>query len=156
MCVACGLHNFIHSLRKAQALATEFNKPFVTVHHLEAHCLVARLAGLVIENDNPGLQRQELAAPPKVEYPFLALIASGGHTSLMICKGMGEYDVLGGTLDDALGEAFDKAARLLGLRTSGSGGAAVEALARKGSIVPGLLKVPMRDRPSYDFSYAGI
>jgi N6-L-threonylcarbamoyladenine synthase len=50
---------------------------------------------------------------PKVQYPFLALLASGGHTSILLCKQLGDYEVLGGTLDDALGEAFDKAARLL-------------------------------------------
>jgi hypothetical protein len=66
---------------------------------LEAHCLVARLAGVVIEDEaaeKVGRIEQMLAVPPKVTYPFLALIASGGHTSLMICKGLGEYDVLGG------------------------------------------------------------
>ena len=51
----------------------------------------------------------------------MALLASGGHTSILLCKGMGDYIILGGTLDDALGEAFDKAARLLGLRSGGSG-----------------------------------
>ena len=68
---------------------------------------------------------------PRVEYPFLVLLASGGHTSIMVCHDLGVYTVLGGTLDDALGEAFDKAARLLGLDCKGaSGGAAIEKEAR--------------------------
>lgn len=56
---------------------------------------------------------------PKVAFPFLALLVSGGHTSILICHGLGDYTVLGATLDDSLGEAFDKASRLLGLRTAG-------------------------------------
>ena len=56
---------------------------------------------------------------PKVSFPFLALLVSGGHTSILICHGLGNYTVLGATLDDSLGEAFDKASRLLGLRTAG-------------------------------------
>lgn len=142
--------------RKAQALAIEYNKPFVTAHHLEAHCLIARLAGNRITaskeidedkalrmegGDTPALmvaeasQNKPSSSPtlphftPKVNYPFLTLLVSGGHTSLMLCKGLGEYELLGGTLDDSLGESFDKAARLLGLRGSGSGGAAVERAA---------------------------
>ena len=59
------------------------------------------------------------AFEPKVAFPFLALLVSGGHTSILICHGLGDYTVLGATLDDSLGEAFDKASRLLGLRTAG-------------------------------------
>lgn len=57
---------------------------------------------------------------PKVNFPFLALLVSGGHTSILLCRGLGDYTVLGATLDDSLGEAFDKASRLLGLRTAGN------------------------------------
>ena len=93
---------------------------------------------------------------PKVEYPFLALLASGGHTSILLCKNLGEYEVLGGTLDDALGEAFDKAARLLGLTCSSSGGAAVEAAAKLGDESSYPMTVPMRTKLNCDFSYAGL
>eukprot|EP01038_Epipyxis_sp_PR26KG_P004396 gene4396-6217_t len=146
-------------LRKAQAIATEFNKPFVTVHHLEAHCLMARLAGkeiLPLQVSVPLESSEHIEFKPAVEYPFLVLLASGGHTSLLVCHNMGEYSVLGGTLDDALGEALDKSARLLGLRTAGSGGAAVEACALLGNISTYEISVPMRDKPNCDFSYAGL
>ena len=93
---------------------------------------------------------------PKVDYPFLALLASGGHTSILLCKNLGDYEVLGGTLDDALGEAFDKAARLLGLTCSSSGGAAVEHAAKLGDETSYPMTVPMRTKLNCDFSYAGL
>jgi N6-L-threonylcarbamoyladenine synthase len=92
--------------RKAQALAQEFNKPFVTVHHLEAHCLIARLAGVEIKRSQPEDKSSSLIGiefSPRVEFPFLVFLASGGHTSLMLCHGVGDFKLLGGTLDDALG-----------------------------------------------------
>jgi len=138
-------------MRKAQAIATEYKKPFVTVHHLEAHCMMARLAGQIPQigfidtpkadeatasthsPPNPAkLSAGESTLPhfaPKVDFPFLVLLASGGHTSLLVCRELGDYTVLGGTLDDALGEAFDKAARLLGLQSATSGGVAIERAA---------------------------
>ena len=125
--------------RKAQQLAIEYEKPFVTVHHLEAHCFMARMAGNIIvekEEEQSKSDSSDIADPylkhftPKVAFPFLALLVSGGHTSLMVCGGVGNYEVIGGTLDDSVGESFDKAARLLGLRNAGSGGAAIEAAAR--------------------------
>eukprot|EP01032_Pedospumella_encystans_P027868 gene27868-31482_t len=138
-------------MRKAQAIAAEYKKPFVTVHHLEAHCMMARLAGQIpqigfIDTPKPEATSSptqsslnhakssvgESTLPhftPKVEFPFLVLLASGGHTSLLVCRELGDYTVLGGTLDDALGEAFDKAARLLGLQSATSGGVAIERAA---------------------------
>jgi len=179
--------------RKAQMLAQEYCKPFVTTHHLESHCLIARLAGEVAEseaeerteskedcagagdsdfdggeqtggigrgNDEHKQEKDRVGAhfEAKISYPFLALLASGGHTSLLLCKAMGNYDVIGATLDDALGEAFDKGARLVGVRTGGAGGAAVEALAKNGEIRTEQygLKVPMQNKPNCDFSYAGL
>lgn len=149
-------------MRKAQSLAKEFRKPFVTVHHLEAHALIARLAGVeVVLPDSEALPDTVSSSmphfQPKVAYPFLALLVSGGHTSLLICRGLGEYSVIGGTLDDSLGEAFDKAARLVGLRTDGSGGAAVEKAAARGRVQSLYeMSVPMRDKANCDFSYAGL
>ena len=156
--------------RKAQELAKEFDLPLIATHHLEAHCLIARLAGLrIIANVDGGFSEIEITNPkqeqgnnilhhfiPKIEYPFMALLASGGHTSLLICRDLGEYDVLGGTLDDALGESFDKCARLVGIRTGAGGGAAVERMARKGDPKAFPLKVPMRNKHNCDFSYAGL
>ena len=147
-------------LRMAQEIARKFSKPLVMVHHLEAHCLISRLCGVKISNDPSVLQPSaDLTSSDtaEIKFPFLALIASGGHTSLLICNGVGDYEVLGGTLDDALGEAFDKAARLMGMRTSGNGGAAIEVSAEYGNVKKDFnLRVPMRNRKDCDFSYAGL
>ena len=179
-------------LRKAQELAEKYNKPFITVHHLEAHCVITRLVGENINQNadsvthvnstsriNPtstshidsislvdSKSNNDISKPflnnfnnnfqPKIEYPYLALLVSGGHTSILICKGIGQYDVLGGTLDDALGEAFDKISRLLGLITSGSPGAAVEKYAKLGNKNKYKLKIPMKEKKNCDFSYAGL
>lgn len=185
VCVSLFLKFFTTSNRSPpfdilKAMATEFKKPFVTVHHLEAHCIMARLAGKeiksedvfksqgggLLESDGSETTASDMNLPhllsstthfqPKVDYPFLTLLASGGHTSILICKELGEYQVLGGTLDDALGEAFDKAARLLGLKSATSGGAAVELAALTGNKNSYPMTVPMRNKPTCDFSYAGI
>lgn len=133
--------------QKAVALAQEFGKPFVGVHHLEAHILMARLSQTSDEDTSPnnGLQ-----------FPFLALLVSGGHCQLMECMGIGQYKILGGTIDDSLGEAYDKTARLLGLPVGGGGGPAVEALARKGNPKAIPMTIPMHARKDCDFSYAGL
>ena len=131
---------------KAQQIALEYQKPFVGIHHLEAHILMARLP----TNDDKEDQQQPL------EFPFLALLVSGGHCQLMKCLGVGRYVILGGTLDDSLGEAFDKTARLLGLPVGGGGGPAVEQLARSGDPNSVELPIPLRNRKDLDFSYAGL
>lgn len=156
-------------LRRAQEIATQFKKPFVTVHHLEAHCMMARLAGQTLHAEASRSDDGGSSFEPKVKFPFLALLASGGHTSLLLCRELGDYTMLGGTLDDALGEAFDKAARQLGLRGSTSGGVAIERAAAAYTAAlqadPAYLqeapmrsgmKVPMKDKRNCDFSYAGI
>ena len=112
----------------AQSLATEHKKPLVFVHHLVAHCLTARLptsnttqvlssatsvgteSAAVAKNSNATLNAQF-----NVRFPFLALVASGGHTNLILCHSTNEYSILGGALDDALGECLDKGARMLGI-----------------------------------------
>jgi N6-L-threonylcarbamoyladenine synthase len=124
---------------KARELAMEHKKPFVGIHHLEAHILMARL-----EPSN------------KLEFPFLALLVSGGHCQLLKCNGVGRYTIIGGTLDDSLGEAFDKTARLLGLPVGGGGGPAVEALAKEGDPLSIPLTIPLLQRKDCDFSYAGL
>ncbi len=135
--------------------------------------MIARLSGIEITDENSSIssfQGGDTSTAhfvPKVDFPFLTFLASGGHTSILLCKGLGDYEFLGGTLDDALGEAFDKASRLLGLQSDVSGGAAVEKMAQlykekyydsyfKENVIPShSLKVPMRDKAGCDFSFAG-
>lgn len=123
---------------RARELAMQYEKPFVGIHHLEAHILMARF-------ENPDL-----------EFPFLSLLVSGGHCQILKCLGIGRYSVIGGTLDDSLGEAFDKTARLLGLPVGGGGGPAVEALAKEGNRTAVPLTIPLLQRKDCDFSYAGL
>ena len=118
---------------KGIALAT--GKPFVAVNHLEAHALTARLIA-------------------KVAFPYLILLASGGHTQILAVKGVGDYVRLGATMDDAIGEAFDKTAKLLGLALPG--GPAVEAAARRGDPERFALPRPLLRRPNADFSLSGL
>ena len=122
----------------AQDLAGRTGKPFVGVNHLEAHCLTPRLV-------DPGLT-----------FPYVSLLVSGGHCQIVLCKDLGDYAVLGSTLDDAVGEAFDKAARMLGLPVGGGGGPALEALARHGDPHAFRFTVPMRRRKGCDYSYSGL
>ncbi|THD45271.1 MAG: tRNA (adenosine(37)-N6)-threonylcarbamoyltransferase complex transferase subunit TsaD [Bradyrhizobium sp.] len=118
---------------KGIALAT--GKPFLAINHLEAHALVPRIAG--------GLA-----------FPYLLLLASGGHTQILAVKGVGDYLRLGATMDDAIGEAFDKTAKLLGLPYPG--GPAVEAAAREGDPTRFPLPRPLLGRPNADFSLSGL
>lgn len=130
---------------KARALALEHQKPFVGVHHLEAHILMARLP----LGKSPESKKQ-------LEFPFLALLVSGGHCQLLKCSGIGNVTVLGGTFDDSLGEAYDKTARLLGLPVGGGGGPVVEELARQGDPKAIPFSVPLQGRKDLDFSYSGL
>ena len=120
----------------AESLGLALNIPAVPVHHLEGHLL------------SPLLSKD----PPK--FPFVALLVSGGHTQLMRVCGVGTYELLGESLDDAAGEAFDKTAKLLGLGYPG--GPAVAALAEHG--VPGKIKLPrpMLHSGDFDFSFSGL
>jgi N6-L-threonylcarbamoyladenine synthase len=120
----------------AHALGFALGKPVIGVHHLEGHLL------------SPLLSQD----PP--EFPFVALLVSGGHTQLMHVKRVGQYELLGETLDDAAGEAFDKTAKLLGLDYPG--GPAVARLAEFGT--PGALQLPrpMRHSGNLDFSFSGL
>ena len=126
--------------RKAAHLAAKYEKPFLHCHHLEAHCLVARLPS----NEE------------RLEFPYLALLVSGGHCQLLWVQGVGDCSVLGGTLDDALGEAYDKAARMLHLSSETGGGPALEQAALQGNATSVDLPVPMKKRKDCDFSYAGL
>jgi len=114
--------------------------PFVAVNHLEAHALTARLPGLLPEG-----------APA---FPYLLLLLSGGHCQCVAVEGLGRYRQLGTTLDDAVGEAFDKAAKLLGLPWPG--GPHLERLAESGDPEAVPLPRPLLGRPGCDFSFSGL
>ena len=125
----------IVGLTTAKALALVSGKPFIAVNHLEAHALTARLTD-------------------GIAFPYLLLLASGGHTQLVAVKGVGEYVKLGSTIDDAIGEAFDKVAKLLGLPYPG--GPHVERVAKAGNPDRFRLPRPMLGRPKPDFSLSGL
>jgi N6-L-threonylcarbamoyladenine synthase len=120
----------------AASLAYAWGKPVLGIHHLEAHLLAP-----LLEADPPG-------------FPFLALLVSGGHTQLVDVAALGQYRILGETLDDAAGEAFDKTAKLLGLPYPG--GAALARLAEDGRPDRFVFPRPMLDRPGLDFSFSGL
>ena len=146
---------------KAKSLALEYDKPFVGVHHLEAHILMARLPSAVANNNQDELIHipatdDTHASTRAMDFPFLALLVSGGHCQLMHCQAIGQHEILGGTMDDSLGEAFDKTARLLGLPVGGGGGPAVERLALDGNRTAVELPIPLRYKKSLDFSYSGL
>jgi N6-L-threonylcarbamoyladenine synthase len=124
----------------AKSLAFSLNKPAIAVHHLEAHILAAQL-------DNPQL-----------DFPFLVLLVSGGHTQLLQATALGEYLLLGETLDDAVGEAFDKTAKLMGFPYPGGAllaQLADECLVDARQMLPRFPR-PMLDRPGLDFSFSGL
>jgi len=120
----------------AEALAVALDKPTIPVHHLEGHLLSPLLS----------------ADPPS--FPFVALLVSGGHTQLMRVTGVGEYELLGETLDDAAGEAFDKSAKLLGLPYPG--GALLSKLAESGTPRVYGLPRPMLHSGDLNFSFSGL
>ncbi|MEO5566021.1 MAG: tRNA (adenosine(37)-N6)-threonylcarbamoyltransferase complex transferase subunit TsaD [Luteimonas sp.] len=120
----------------ARSLAWALDLPAIAVHHMEGHLLA------------PLLEDPELAPP------FVALLVSGGHTQLVSVEAMGQYQLLGQTLDDAAGEAFDKTAKMMGLPYPG--GPELARLAEQGT--PGKFRFsrPMTDRPGLDFSFSGL
>ena len=120
----------------ARSLAYAWNIPAIGVHHMEGHLL----APMLEEN------------PP--HFPFVALLVSGGHTQLVRVDSVGRYELLGESIDDAAGEAFDKTAKLLGLDYPG--GAALARLALKGTPNRFAFPRPMTDRPGLDFSFSGL
>ncbi len=125
----------IVGLMFAKGLAAAANKPLLCVNHLEGHALTCRLT------DN-------------VEFPYLLLLVSGGHCQFIICSAAGEYNIIGRTLDDALGEAFDKTAKMLGLGYPG--GPAVEKLAAGGDKTRFKFPMPLANQKNCDFSFSGL
>ncbi|WP_386692456.1 MULTISPECIES: tRNA (adenosine(37)-N6)-threonylcarbamoyltransferase complex transferase subunit TsaD [unclassified Lonepinella] len=122
----------------ARSLAYAWNIPAIGVHHMEGHLLAPMLE---LPENRP-------------QFPFVALLVSGGHTQLVQVEGVGRYQLLGESIDDAAGEAFDKTAKLLGLDYPG--GAALSRLARKSTAGRFLFPKPMTDRPGLDFSFSGL
>jgi len=119
----------------AKVIAASLAKPFVAVNHLEGHALTARLSN-------------------NVEFPFLLMLMSGGHCQILMVSGVGHYEVLGQTIDDAAGEAFDKVAKSLDLDYPG--GPQVEKLALQGDPKRFVLPRPLKGRGGCDFSFAGL
>ena len=118
-----------------KALAASLNKPFIAVNHLEGHALSPKLNS-------------------KLDYPYLLLLISGGHSQFLSVKNLSEYQRLGTTIDDAIGEAFDKTAKLLGIEFPG--GPQIEVLAKKGDSNKYELPKPIFNRGGCNLSFAGL
>lgn len=119
----------------AKAYASVTGKPLYPVNHLEGHALTARLTN-------------------KTDFPFLLLLVSGGHCQILLAEGVGKYTRLGGTLDDALGEAFDKVGKMMGLPYPG--GPQIEKYALKGNPAAYALPRPLLGQPGCNFSFSGL
>jgi len=119
----------------AKALALALNKPFVAINHLEGHALCARIAN-------------------SIDFPYLLLLVSGGHCQILVVKGVGEYERLGTTIDDAAGEAFDKVAKMLGLGYPG--GPMIEKLAAIGNDYRFTLPRPLLNSGDCNLSFSGL
>lgn len=125
----------IVGLMTAKAIAAAAGKPFIAINHLEGHALTARLTD-------------------GIAYPYLLLLVSGGHTQILCVRGLGDYQRWASTIDDALGEAFDKTAKLLGLGFPG--GPAVERAALAGDPSRVALPVPLKGHSTMNFSFSGL
>jgi len=120
----------------AKSMAYSLNIPALAIHHLEAHLMAAKLDS------------------PQLHFPFIALLVSGGHTQLIYVQSLGNYQLLGDTLDDAAGEAFDKTAKMMGIDYPG--GAKLAALADECQQSSYVFPRPMTNRPGLDFSFSGL
>ena len=126
-------------MMSAKAIALAHDLPFLSINHLEGHAL------------SPLLANEDGAA---LDFPYLLLLVSGGHSQWLSVEALGQYRRLGSTMDDALGEAFDKSAKILGLGYPG--GPALERAARKGDAARFALPRPLLRRPGCDFSFSGL
>lgn len=132
-------------ITQAKELTLTLNIPLVAVNHMEGHLLSPLIAS---RNDRAPLQIEE------VTFPALGLLASGNHTEIVLIHELGRYEILGETVDDAFGEAFDKTARLLGLGFPG--GAILSRMARQGNPDAAALPLPMRNSGDLNVSYSGL
>jgi N6-L-threonylcarbamoyladenine synthase len=129
-------------INKAKELAIKYKKPMVAVNHVEGH-----IWSILLQNKEGNPERD-------IEYPLLCLTASGGHTKIVLIKGWGEYEVVGETLDDAAGEALDKAAKMMGLGYPG--GPVIERLAPEGDEKYMELPQPLNVNRILNFSFSGL
>lgn len=125
-------------VNKAKELYKEYKIPIIPINHLEGHALVVRM-----DQKN------------SISFPFLVLLISGGHSQILLCRNVGDYLQLGGTLDDSLGESFDKVARLLGIDFS-VGGKGLEEIAQKGDPDSFTFTIPLQKYKNCDFSFSGL
>ncbi len=129
----------------ATGIAQSTNKPLVAVNHLEGHALVPRLHAAAANGAD---------GATNVDFPYLLMLASGGHCQILLVRGVGQYEMIGQTLDDSAGEAFDKVAKMLGLGYPG--GPVVDKRAAAGNSRAFHFPRPLCDRPGCDFSFSGI
>ncbi len=129
----------------ATGIAQSANKPLVAVNHLEGHALVPRLCATVADGAHEN---------QNVEFPYLLMLASGGHCQILLVHNVGKYELIGQTLDDSAGEAFDKVAKMLGLGYPG--GPIVDMRAKLGDSKWFKFPRPLCDKPGCDFSFSGI
>ena len=129
----------------ATGIAQATNKPLVAVNHLEGHALVPRLKATLADGNTGDVV---------VHFPYLLMLASGGHCQILLVRGVGQYEMIGQTLDDSAGEAFDKVAKMLGLGYPG--GPIVDKRAQNGNQKAFKFPRPLCDKPGCDFSFSGI
>ena len=129
----------------ATGIAQSAGKPLVAINHLEGHALVPRLHAASASGDD---------GKTSVEFPYLLMLASGGHCQILLVRGVGRYELIGQTLDDSAGEAFDKVAKMLGLGYPG--GPIVDTRAKLGNAKAFDFPRPLCDKPGCDFSFSGI
>ena len=129
----------------ATGIAQSTNKPLVAVNHLEGHALVPRLHAASASGGDEAVS---------VDFPYLLMLASGGHCQILLVRGVGKYEMIGQTLDDSAGEAFDKVAKMLGLGYPG--GPIVDKRAALGNPHAFDFPRPLCDKPGCDFSFSGI
>lgn len=129
----------------ATGIAQATQKPLVAVNHLEGHALVPRLHAANANGTDGEVS---------VEFPYLLMLASGGHCQILLVRGVGQYELIGQTLDDSAGEAFDKVAKMLGLGYPG--GPIVDTRAKSGNPDAFRFPRPLCDKPGCDFSFSGI
>ena len=129
----------------ATGIAQSMQKPLVAVNHLEGHALVPRLHSAAANGTDGAVD---------VDFPYLLMLASGGHCQILLVRGVGQYEMIGQTLDDSAGEAFDKVAKMLGLGYPG--GPVVDKRAATGNPRAFNFPRPLCDKPGCDFSFSGI
>ena len=132
-------------VNKAKEMSLEYDIPLIGVNHIEGHILA-----VLLKNKN----NKYYSKINEIKFPLLVMIVSGGHTQIIFVKSIGEYKVIGRTLDDAVGEAFDKVSRMLDLGYPG--GLVISEMSKKGDKNKFILPRPMKDSNNYDFSFSGL